>query len=352
MTTFDDPWEADFNMPPWPEAENVEPEPTGFHETIVRRSGLADLPPVEPLIHGVLSRRSAAVLVGPTGVGKSFVALSWACCVGTGLVWLGREVERAPVLYVIGEGASGLDARVTAWERAWRTPVTDDDVVFSIKPRSLLHPITWKELGQEAQDIGAGMIILDTFSSLYPDADETKDAAVVTRRLSDLAASTDATAVLVHHPGWGDAERTRGGYQLTANVDEVILLRGSPRSELLQLERIKAKDDALGSPINLRRKTAYGSCIVTMMTQDEVQSEIGVDIVSIVRSTYGEGSQFSRAQLVVTLMETLTVTKTAAYASITELARSGAIILAGGTKGRPVYELAPPPSDFGDTAPF
>lgn len=348
MTTFDDPWEADLDMPPWPEAENIEPEPTGFHQTIVRRSGLADLPPVEPLIHGVLSRRSAAVLVGPTGVGKSFVALSWACCVGTGLVWLGREVERAPVLYVLGEGASGLDARVTAWERAWRTPVTDDDVVFSVKPHSLLHPVVWKELGQEAQDLGAGMIILDTFSSLYPDADETKDAATVTRRLSDLAASTDATAVLVHHPGWGDAERTRGGYQLTANVDEVILLRGTPKSELLQLERIKAKDDALGAPINLRRKASNGSCIIEGMTSEQVIAESGINAEDIARSVFGEqGAQFSRAQLRDALMEGLALTSpTAAYRHITALVKAGTIALAGGTKTRPVYELAPTRPDF------
>ena len=38
------------------------------------------------------------------------------------------------------------------------------------------------------------MVVLDAFSSLAPDADETKDAALVIRRLSDLSAEINGAA--------------------------------------------------------------------------------------------------------------------------------------------------------------
>lgn len=59
------------------------------------------------------------LLVGGYGLGKTFVALSFAASVATGRDWLGRRVQRRRVLFVIGEGAYGLDPRVCAWEAAW-----------------------------------------------------------------------------------------------------------------------------------------------------------------------------------------------------------------------------------------
>lgn len=326
-------------QPALPEGEQV----SAFRRTFVTRSGLRNLPPVEPLIAGVMSRRSAVVLVGPTGAGKSFLALAWACCVGTGLPWLGHNVERARVLYVVGEGASGLDRRITAWEQAWGPTVDDTDVVFSIKPESLLHRKVWEEVTREAQAEQVGLVVLDTFSSLYPDADETKDAASVTRRLSDLTADINGTAVLVHHPGWGDPERTRGGYQLTANVDEVLLLRGTAKDPQLALERLKAKDDALGPPMHLLRRTARGSCIIESRTEQQAVADAGGSAEAITRAAFHESLTFSKADLarVINTARGDEERSTKPYRQIKAMIDAGVIAQAGGTPGRPMFRLMP-----------
>ena len=42
-----------------------------------------------------------AILYGPPGAGKSFVALDFALSVASGRAWHGHEVRQGPVLYVV-----------------------------------------------------------------------------------------------------------------------------------------------------------------------------------------------------------------------------------------------------------
>lgn len=330
-----------------PSLDSINNPPSRFAATLLRRSQLALLPPVEPLIEGVLSRRAAAVLFGPTGVGKTVVALSWACCVGTGLRWLGREVQRHPVLYVVGEGAAGLDHRVVAWEQMWQAKVDDDDVVFSVKPASFADRTVWAELTAEALTLGARFVVLDTFSSLAPDADETKDAPVFTRRLSDLASAIDGTALVVHHPGWGDADRTRGGYQLEANVDEVVKLAGNGASPLVELTRKKVKDGPAGERIWLKRKPVtfglddrcepYGSIVIDLASRSEVDTPVRDRIMAALTDLGEAGATGPQ------LLTDLGIDKrTTLYKALRALTADGSIVK-DGTRGRERYRLGSGP---------
>ena len=96
-----------------------------------------------------------------------------------------------------------------------------------------------------------------------PDADEVKDAPAITRRLSDLAAAIDGCVLLVHHPGWSDSTRVRGGYQLEANVDEVLVLATvTEGSEVLTLTRKKVKEGAGLLRQELLRRKPRGSSLI------------------------------------------------------------------------------------------
>lgn len=91
-------------------------EPGKASGTVFRRSELSALPKPDPLINGIISKHGVVLLVGQYGAGKTFLSLSMALSIGTGHQWLGRDVEQSPVLFVVGEGAHGLDKRVAAWE--------------------------------------------------------------------------------------------------------------------------------------------------------------------------------------------------------------------------------------------
>lgn len=272
-------------MPDPPEEVDGSPAILG---QVLKRSELDSLPKVESLVDGLISKPATVVLVGGYGVGKTFLALSLAHSIGTGQPWLGRDVHRLRAMYVLGEGAYGIGARVAAWEQAWRQTVGDDDIAFVVQPDSLSKPATWRALTEMARDGGYGFVVLDTFSSLAPDADETKDAAVTMRFAGNLATTISGTVMLVHHPGWSDNSRTRGGYQFEANADEVLVATEMAKgSEIFTLYRKKVKDGPSGKTLYLRRKPSHGSCII-----EETRAELaGVPLserILAVLANYGD----------------------------------------------------------------
>lgn len=218
-------------------------------------SDLDSLPPIRSSIDGYLSAPSAALLVGGYGLGKTALTLSMACSVASGTPFLGHEVEQRRTLYVVGEGARGMPRRVRAWSETWKRDLPEDHLSFMVRPRgSLSEPETWRDLLHYCRDEEIGFVVLDTMSALAPDADEVKDAPVITRGLNDLAEQMDGTALLVHHPGWSNSGRARGAYQLQGNVDEVLILTAATTdSDHLAVKVDKAKDGESGQTHYLRR---------------------------------------------------------------------------------------------------
>jgi hypothetical protein len=237
---------------------------------VLDRAELPALPRPQPLIEGWADTRSSVVVIGATGTNKTFTLIGWACSTATGEPWLGHAVaiEPCPVIYVVGEGASGFDARIAAWEATTGVVVPEGRLLLLMQPESLRDPAFWEELQALAVDVGSRLIILDTFSSLAPDADETKDAAAVIRRMSMLSVTIDGVVVLAHHTGWGPQDRARGGSQLEANPDSTIVLQKLDPDEpngVVSILRKKDKDGPSGKRIHVMRLPVENSCVLEMV---------------------------------------------------------------------------------------
>ena len=77
------------------------------------------------------------MLYGPSGVGKSFIALAWAYAIAHGLPWLGRAVRPGSVIYVAGEGGGGLGPRLKTLQTS--APGRDGQgTVFVLEPVQLV----------------------------------------------------------------------------------------------------------------------------------------------------------------------------------------------------------------------
>ncbi len=103
--------------PPSAVAEAMAARAARIRAFTYRRSELDSIPPPSYLIDGILNDNALAILAGKFGTYKTFASVSWACSVAAGVPWLGHEVTNpGPVIYVAAEGASGLRARIEAWE--------------------------------------------------------------------------------------------------------------------------------------------------------------------------------------------------------------------------------------------
>lgn len=224
------------------------------------RSELASIRPPTPLIRGVLDAGTMAVLAGKFGTFKSFVALGWLCSLATGVPWLGHAVPAArPVVLVAAEGASGLDARITAWERAHGTTVPDGMLSVVDAPVQLGDMAQVDALAELTARRGAALVVIDTLHRCAAGLDEgdSKDMGLITLATSVIRQRADATTLLLHHTGHAGT-RARGSSAIEDDADTswVVSLTGDgedrdPRRPRL-MEQRKTKDAALAAPFHIR----------------------------------------------------------------------------------------------------
>jgi hypothetical protein len=231
-------------------AEKV--DSTGFDNYYLDRAGLLDMPAPEPLIDKVLPRHTYAVLRGRDQSFKSFVAIDWACSLATGKSWQGHATETSRVLYIAGEGAHGLAARVAAWEYAWGRHVPAD--MFTVRRTALDmyqpgpafdHLLAHVEAGHY------GLVIVDTLRRVSGSAAEnSSEMGLVINSLDRIKQATDnGTVLVVAHTSKTEGSDTRGHSSIEDDADVVWSVK---RDHLfLTLELNKMKDGADGRTLHL-----------------------------------------------------------------------------------------------------
>ncbi len=141
------------------------PPPT-LRDRLLSLSDLSTLPPVRPLVEGLLYRDTLAQLSGPPGSYKSFLALGMACAVAAGeSTWEGHRIpEGGPVVYVAAEGATGLRARVLGWCELTNVDPADLDgkLYFLPVPIQLGNRVDVGQAVELVRDVGAILLVLDT----------------------------------------------------------------------------------------------------------------------------------------------------------------------------------------------
>lgn len=72
---------------------------------------------------------------------------------------------------------------------------------------------------------GADLIVLDTLTKNFNgDADKNADMGKFLNQMERLREETNAAVLVLHHTGWGNTDRERGGRAIRDNVDTSILV--------------------------------------------------------------------------------------------------------------------------------
>jgi hypothetical protein len=215
---------------------------------------LAHLPPLAWRIRGVLPKSGIAALFGPSGSGKSFLALDMLAAMAEGRDWFGCRVTPCPVLYSALEGEAGISQRVKAHQmKNGRLP---DAFRFMLQGLDIRKPADRADLVSAARGCGLsdGVVCIDTLNRAAPGADENDSAAMgeIIAAAKSLQGELGGLVLLIHHTGKDATKGLRGHSSLHAALDAAIAVnREGERREWLTA---KAKDgaDDQGHPFRLQ----------------------------------------------------------------------------------------------------
>ena len=273
------------------------------------------LPRPEWIIKGVIPKAELAVIFGPPGSGKSFLAYDMACSILRGTVWGDAEakVKKGRVTYVYAEGATG------AWQRGEAyclnngagelpTVIRDAPNMFDRTDSNFL-------IRRIREQGGADLVIIDTLTAASPGADENygKDMTKILDHCRRVYKFTGATVLLIHHSGKDTSKGARGWSGLKGRVDaEIELLRnGDFRTAVIT----KLKDGADGTRHTFKLKTVVlgmdedgdeiTSCVVEHIApapeenkRQEPRGEFGKTALRTAKVLMCDGSAISVDQLV------------------------------------------------------
>lgn len=226
------------------------------------REQLANLPTPSWIVDGVIPEYAYALLTGRDHSYKSFIAVALACSIATGQPWLGRDVQQRRVLYIAGEGAHGLDQRISAWEYAWNhgKPVTE------LTTRK--EAIDLNRGGQALQRLidrieadGYGLVIIDTLNKCSGAANtNSPEANTILASIERIKRATDAGSVLVlAHTDKSDLD-TRG-YSAIEDDSDVVWHARRDGHELALVNR-KMKEAPDGERLELTARPVLDSLVL------------------------------------------------------------------------------------------
>lgn len=211
---------------------------------------LSNLPPVKWLIPGLLPCEYFATCYGASRAFKSFLALDMALSISTGVPFHGRQVERAPVVYIAPEGFSGLNNRIEAWLRDRKIDRADTDFWAIGEGVNLMLKTDILDLVSDfvAMGMRPALVVFDTLARSMNGGDEqaAKDFNIVTANANLLRQMIGCSVMLVHHAGKDASRGARGSYAIKANSDAMfeVTRDGDSLTTSLRVEKLKdARDD-------------------------------------------------------------------------------------------------------------
>lgn len=210
--------------------------------------------PARWLIKNVLEDDALATLIAEPGSGKTFVALDWAARIATGTEWFGRRVTQGPVVYVAGEGHSGISRRLHGWSLAHGVSLDAAPLYVSNRAAALNASEGYMAVSDALESLGnvsPRLLIVDTLARNFAgNENSSEEMGAFVAALDALRRPLGASVLVVHHSGLGGAERGRGSTALRGAVDREWI--AAKTDGVIVLRCHKAKDTEIPPPIGLQ----------------------------------------------------------------------------------------------------
>lgn len=292
------------------------PAPKARNLKLFSMTDVFSMRPPKFLIARHLPESGFGLLFGDPGTGKSFMALDMGLHIAHGLPdWHSDAIQPrngGRVLYIAGEGASGFQARISAWQAhtaelraAQPTQPEDPPIRFVFDPINFMKHDDIRLLLKTANQFSEkwDMIVVDTVSRSIPGADENlqKDMTIFVAACDALRHATGAFVLGVHHTA--KSGEMRGSSVFAGQADAIFRLarkKGSPAA-ILSCDKQKDAPDGWADTYTLLKVDGmFGASLVPtraepVITQGEVNKSLQERVLEAIATAWAHGEPWSMA---------------------------------------------------------
>ena len=184
------------------------------------------LTPPKWIIKGLLTDHSFGCIFGASGSGKSYVALDMAASIVTGTSFCKKQIKKqGAVVYIAGEGHSGLAHRLRAWELRKKVSLKGAPLYISKRACALGDDDFMQHVKESVDQVfekhgEISLIIVDTWArNLFGNENDTAETGAAIRALDELKDQYKCSSLVIHHSGHTETGRGRGSSALRAALD-------------------------------------------------------------------------------------------------------------------------------------
>ncbi len=233
---------------------NITVNKPGSDFKLLDRSDLDKLPPAEWLVHSILPERGVATIYGPSGSGKSFLAIDLAVAISNGAShWFKLPLKQKPVAFIALEGGAGIKKRIEAWEdyngsdavklryMIQQINILDDHQLLLLKERLTL-------------ELQGGVVFIDTLAQATAGFDEnsSSDMGKALSAAQSIARAIDGLVILVHHTGKDVRKGARGHSSFNAAMDAALEVNEVDKSRFWKAAKVKDGDSGVKEYFDLK----------------------------------------------------------------------------------------------------
>jgi hypothetical protein len=230
---------------------SISPEPTSPLEERLMRQG-------DALRHGtwllkhLIPRTGTALLVAPSGAGKTSVAGQLAKSLATGMPFFGKSgKEKCGTLILAAEGLGGLQARLNVLSLEGGLPI------YALPLGSLGTASGLNSVLADVREVSAlclaehgirlGLVIIDTLaaSGLLTNENDNSECAAAIKTLERIAVDLECLVAATHHSPKSGTD-PRGGSALAAGVDLILTVARNGHAQVRTLHCTKGRDSLEG----------------------------------------------------------------------------------------------------------
>jgi hypothetical protein len=182
------------------------------------------MPKAKWVVKDMIPEKGLVAVFGPPKSGKTFVVLSIALHVAAGRWWCGHEVTQGGVVYIAGEGHSGLQVRIAAMRQEYKLdstiPFWTIAQIVNFGNADQVDELA-ANIREAVGDAPISLVVIDTLARAMPGADENSSTEMgkVIANCDRLKEILGCTVMPIHHEGKDGTRGMRGSNSLDGAVD-------------------------------------------------------------------------------------------------------------------------------------